>query len=110
MTAKIAFALLWLAVGCRTVVPDPVPTPRAPCVKMCDHMRVLNCEVAQPTPEGTTCEQVCENTEASGIIRLDLACLTAAPNCGAADTCAAPGASSPPAFGAGSGGATRPLT
>lgn len=100
--------VLALFTACPHPQPKPTPPPGSECMEMCDHLRALGCKTAEPTPEGTTCEQVCRNTQESGIIKIDLKCMTAAPNCDGADSCGAPGQGvPPPAFGAGSGGATR---
>lgn len=70
--------------------PTPAPTdggmdPMRPetCRTACDNQRVLECELGETTPEGSTCEDVCKNIEDQGIesIRWKLPCLTNATNC-----------------------------
>ncbi len=53
--------------------PDPDPnTPDPSCVAACTHLRDLGCEEGQPTDDGATCEEVCENGMSE---RYDLGCV-----------------------------------
>ena len=84
---RIAVLLVLLA-GCP--LPDPVePTPvyGATCADVCAHAAELGCPSAEPTPDGASCEAVCESVQASGIVRWDLGCRAAARTCEDADVC-----------------------
>lgn len=57
------------------------------CSSACARMLELDCEAAQTTARGATCEEVCENAFASEYARWNVGCMTVAPDCQAADTC-----------------------
>lgn len=68
--------------------PAPVPSPLEPvpeptCATACEKQRALGCELGEPTPEGSTCEEVCQNSKESGILELvwDVEMLTQADSC-----------------------------
>ena len=91
---RIAFLAFFL-LGCRfipePVEPGPIPPEPQPsaasCTTACDNMREFHCEAAKPTVGGASCEKVCENVQASGIISWDLVCRTMANSCEDADNC-----------------------
>jgi hypothetical protein len=90
---KLLLVLLAL-VGCRVSPPTPpapvdAATPPGACAAYCARMTELACEIAEPTPAGAACLDVCEAVRLSGIIVWDLACRAAAPTCEAADSCEA---------------------
>lgn len=78
-----------------TIGPEPVPEPPEPpepsepsdveptCATACEKQRELGCVLGDPTPEGTSCEEVCQNSEQSGILDLawDVEGLTEATTC-----------------------------
>lgn len=68
-------------------IPDPDPNNRVGCEEMCDRMRSLKCSSGKPTPNGASCEHVCENIQKSGFLKLDLECRYEAESCEAADSC-----------------------
>jgi len=50
--------------------PDPPPDPSGtPCERACARMAQLDCEGHEGAPDGSSCAEVCENQEASGIAR-----------------------------------------
>ena len=59
----------------------PTPEPAASCKTACSNLRERECEAGNDTPNGATCEQVCENAEASPM-SWDVVCLTDAIGCG----------------------------
>jgi hypothetical protein len=63
-----------------------IPTTGATCATACDRARALQCEYAADF-EGMTCEAVCENTQASKVLRFDLECRSTAATCEAAEKC-----------------------
>lgn len=79
------------AVGCPpTPPPNPPSAPDAgagSCPLVCDHLRALSCPGGAPTPEGATCEQVCQTIQESGIVHWNLTCRAAASTCAAIDAC-----------------------
>lgn len=93
-----ALGLVLLGAVAACVVPPPVepaPAPPAPttaptatCGDVCTRARSLGCPGGSASPRGEgTCEDICENIQASGIIAWDLACRAAAPSCEAQDAC-----------------------
>ena len=67
---------------------SPLPPPVSPtCGDACSHWRSLGCAEGDASPGGASCEQVCANLQASGIVSLDLACSVAVENCGSIRTC-----------------------
>jgi len=74
------------------VPPQPIPVIESDakeltCADACEHLWNMKCKSAEPTPKGATCLEVCENVRSSGVIALNLKCLTTAPSCKAADEC-----------------------
>ena len=70
--------------------PDPLPTPideellEAPtfsCVSACTHLRNIECPVAAETPEGSKCEEVCENSFQIPALAWDVEGLTTTETC-----------------------------
>lgn len=50
---------------------DPSPTPRMwTCDSACDNQRKLGCELGKPTAEGSSCEEVCQNSQESPLVGL----------------------------------------
>jgi hypothetical protein len=54
---------------------------------ICEQYRRLSCVEGYPTPKGTTCEQVLEGIQASGIALPNRACVARAVSCEQALTC-----------------------
>lgn len=74
--------------GCKVDPPNVlVPEGGSPCARACKHMAALGCPEAQPTPGGTTCEQVCLNAEESGVISLAPGCVERSRSCDEAAAC-----------------------
>lgn len=61
----------------------------ASCAGACSRLRALGCKASAPTPAGVSCEDVCLNVQASGVLRWDLACRASARSCDAIDACEA---------------------
>lgn len=94
MFYRFAFALTGLFTACAAHPPPPViehpdPPPAATCASACKHFRAMGCKEGQPSPEGNTCEAICENLEKSGIVKLDLECVMASETCASAGACPA---------------------
>jgi len=83
MYALIIFFLF----GCGAVQPTPIVVENATCEQVCKHMTALDCPSAQPTPNGASCVEVCENVQSSGMIEWNLDCRAAAATCESADEC-----------------------
>lgn len=62
-------AFLSLLVACETtpVAPPEEPKPEFTCETACENLRGLRCPEARDTPEGSKCEDVCENSFEVGI-------------------------------------------
>lgn len=69
--------------GCPPVEPLP-PVDKPTCESACMRMAELECRIAEPTPEGSTCVEVCENTLDS-TLPYDVACLSRAATCDGCD-------------------------
>ena len=78
--------------------PTPSPEPPKPpgpdawvegatCADACNHMAILGCEEAKPTPKGATCVEVCENVQNSGVMTWNLDCLMGTKSCAQVDVC-----------------------
>lgn len=68
--------------------PPPGPHPQgATCVTACAKLNELGCPEGEPTPDGKSCEAVCENVQASGIISWNLDCRSVITECGQTDSC-----------------------
>lgn len=79
---RVLLALAFTA--CTPINPTPPPAP-ANCVAVCAHGSELGCAWAQPTPNGVTCVQVCE--DANTILPWSSACMASALTCAEADAC-----------------------
>jgi len=81
--------LLLVAACCHPTTTGPVNTPAsgATCADMCKHLADLHCKSAEPTPDGASCPEVCENIRSAGVVPLNLECRVRAPSCEAADSC-----------------------
>jgi hypothetical protein len=66
--------------------PDGEGDP-ASCADACAHLDELGCPEAEPTPEGATCVEVCENVETSGTVTLNPACVIEITACAQVDEC-----------------------
>lgn len=84
------YFLVTLLAACTTVpasrLPEnhnaPLPTGSADdCHQACETGRKLHCLYAEPTPEGGSCEDVCNNTESSGYASMNPRCLKAITAC-----------------------------
>lgn len=84
--------VLALVCGCTHPVlvppPEPVEPPKGDVERVCEKLRVLECEEGQPTPEGSTCEEVLNNAAKEGIDLVgNVECTLAAETCAEARTC-----------------------
>lgn len=93
-------SILVLCTACGpTPPPKPVPTPvpaagDATCAEACTTAKKLRdangaasgCKVADPTPKGATCEQVCQNALDEGIA-WPTWCISQATSCDAIHNC-----------------------
>lgn len=98
-------AVLWLVVMTTVIVavltsctprppvpPQPIPPnsdsgTEITCADVCRHLSGMMCPSAEPTKNGATCVEVCENVQSSGTMTFDMKCLITAPSCKAADEC-----------------------
>lgn len=80
--AVVALAIAGLGGTCTPVPPPVDPNPPGPvdggeplppqpeltaCGRACGRMALLKCPGYEGSPQGATCEQVCENQESSGV-------------------------------------------
>ncbi len=108
----LALALLPAVIACASCREKPVPPPPAPidsgtggspaadastdvasdvgdaCERACQHLALLGCAEAEPTPGGASCVEVCRNVEESGVVSLDLECVAQVVRCEDLDGCA----------------------
>lgn len=73
-----------------TAPPVPLPAPGtedADCFTVCEHLRDLGCEQAEPSPGGASCEDVCDNVQSSGVITWNLSCRASIADCNKLDHC-----------------------
>ena len=82
------YALLLLLAGCPPIPPqadDPKPGDPT-CATACEHLTELECPLAEPTANGKTCVDICENTlTGPDAAHWPVACLTEAKTCEACD-------------------------
>ena len=94
---KSFLLMVTLATSCVTSPPQPpTPTPTPvveeptkpvvlpfTCATACDNLKRLDCEDSKDTPEGATCEEICENARTGSIVALrwDVEQLTTADTC-----------------------------
>jgi hypothetical protein len=88
---RLALALT-LAVACNPLLPEPETRPLPPrddisCETACERLASLQCEEAQPTPDGTTCAEVCHGVNESGSVTYPTGCVAAAKTCAEAVAC-----------------------
>jgi hypothetical protein len=76
--------LLVLLVGCEVLPPRPPVTET--CANACANLRRLGCPEGEPTEAGASCEQVCDNAQASPA-PLPTGCVAQATTCDAATNC-----------------------
>lgn len=82
--------------SCATYSSITKPVPLTPgtqddCAMACVNLRDHHCKAGDPTPEGASCEAVCQNTETSGYASENPKCLATIKSCGAEeDACANP--------------------
>jgi len=85
--------VLWLLClglqGCTPRYPDPTQA----CAAACDRLAELECEAAQPTPEGATCLMICLDTERTHWTTMHPACVAVAESCEEASRVSADGCS-----------------
>lgn len=68
---------------------NPGPNEGDPesCADACARLAELECPEAEPTPEGASCVEVCENVEGSGTVTLNPACVIGITACAQVDAC-----------------------
>ena len=96
----LVFFVLFALIGC-TCSPTPGPSPPpttttftltnpATCGEACGRLAELGCLAAKSTAKGTTCAEVCENAEHSGLALWGTACMVRSTSCAEADSCGGP--------------------
>jgi hypothetical protein len=81
------------AVDATTPAPAPTPTVDASsnagytCTTVCTNLKNRKCPGANKTVKGSTCVDVCQNTQDSGIVSWDLKCRSTQTTCAAIDAC-----------------------
>jgi hypothetical protein len=89
----LRLTLTLILVACNPLVvepntPNPPPARDAvPCADACARLASLACEESKPTPDGTTCVEICEGIEDSGVVRYPTGCVAAAKSCADAVEC-----------------------
>jgi hypothetical protein len=76
-----------MGIGCTPRYPDPTQA----CAAACDRLAELECEAAQPTPEGATCLMICLDTEGTHWTTMHPACVAVAESCEEASRVSADG-------------------
>jgi len=88
MAPILVLIILGCSNGCGpapTPVPPHEPVPvEATCKSVCAHGDELGCDWAATQ---ANCSEVCNNVQASGILRWDLDCRIKAETCAAVDEC-----------------------
>jgi hypothetical protein len=79
LCATLAAVLFW---GCTPLPPAPPTPPEPSCADACSRWRELGCALAEPTPAGQSCEQVC-----AGVSHWNLECMSSVERCEAIDAC-----------------------
>jgi hypothetical protein len=86
---RLALALILSA--CNPLLPEPDPVPQTrddvPCSDACSRLRSLSCDAGEPTPDGTTCEEICTYVNESGGVTWPTGCVAAAKSCAEAQEC-----------------------
>jgi hypothetical protein len=89
MVVRLALCLTLLA--CNPLLPEPAPVPQqrddVPCANACSRLRSLSCDEGEPTPDGTTCEEVCRGVNESSAVTWPTGCVAAAKDCSEARAC-----------------------
>lgn len=88
---KWIFALALSACYPQPVNPVPDYFDAELCNQACDHGKVLECDFAEPTPNGVECSQVCIETELTGWSRWHPECVLKASTCEEANRLSADG-------------------
>jgi hypothetical protein len=88
-------AFLLLALLAFRCVETPMPPPSPPgidagsakssCAEACNHLRSIGCP--EGSPDGDTCEAICENAETSGLGSVNPTCLSKITTCDQIDGC-----------------------
>jgi hypothetical protein len=73
------------------IEPRPVPVDGDACERACATGARLGCPFAESTPDGTSCVQVCIDTERSGWTTMNPSCVAAATTCEEASRVSADG-------------------
>ncbi len=80
--------LHWAALTLFLAACEPAyPQPDAGCAAACARLRHLGCPEAEPTPDGASCETVCDRVQDSGAYELNTECVTRADRCHEAEEC-----------------------
>lgn len=82
---KLTHVLFALLVSCVPVAPVS-PDADVGCEKACAHLAALKCEEAEPTPNGATCFEWCDNAERN-FNDMHTGCINSATSCDAAREC-----------------------
>lgn len=80
---KLAVLACLALLSCPSPKPADTQTTDFTCITACNRMRELGCEEGQSTPDGSSCEEVCENSFQVGISQFewDLRETTTAASC-----------------------------
>lgn len=68
-------------------VDGAVDSTKYTCTTVCTNLKNRKCPGANKTVKGSTCVDVCTNTQASGIVSWDLKCRSTKTTCAAIDAC-----------------------
>jgi hypothetical protein len=80
----LLLALLLAACGCHVGL---TPVNSANVAAACDRLRALHCSAGEPTPGGTTCEEVIRVSVREGLAAYDFDCLRRMKACSEESQC-----------------------
>ena len=72
MKATIIAALILASCSASKKPQEPeAPVDNSACESACDHWESLGCDISEADEEGNTCDEVCIETQAGGLVDLE---------------------------------------